>query len=144
MIEIVQNMPTFPPALRVGLVGLWNLHGANQGSGIVYDESCSGTPANGAFVGRPALHFAPIGVDEHYLMSMTAADNIPFFGDTGSRTLVVEIRPDTPLISGFLAFAGFPQLFLTDERKIAFRYIGVDETEYTITHPHVIADGVRA
>jgi hypothetical protein len=145
MIEIVQNMPTFPPALRVGLVGLWNLHGANQGSGIVYDESCNGEPANGAFVGRPALHFAPTGIDIHHLTPATAADNIPFFGDTGSRTMVVEIRPDTPLTSGFLALAApFPQLYLTDERKIAFRYIGVDETEYTITHPHIIADGVRA
>ena len=127
MIEIVQNMPTFPPALRVGLVGLWNLHGANQGSGIVYDESCNGTPADGVFVGRPALHFAPTGDGAHFLMPTTAAGNIPFFGDTGSRTLVVEIRPDTPLASGYLALASpFPQLLLTDERKIAFRYIGVD------------------
>lgn len=146
MIEIVQNMPTFPPALRVGLMGLWNLHGANQGSGIVYDESCNGEPANGVFVGRPALHFAPTGFDTHDLTPATAADNIPFFGNTGSRTLVVEIRPDTPLTSGFLAKAAtFPQLYLTGERKIAFRYIGVDGADHTtITHPHVIADGVRS
>lgn len=145
MIDIVQNTLDFPPALRLGLVGLWNLHGANQCSGIVYDESCNGEPANGSFVGRPALYFAPTGFDTHDLTPATAADNIPFFGDTGSRTMVVEIRPDTPLTSGLLArTAAFPQLYLTDERKIAFRYIGVDGTDYTITHPHVIADGVRS
>ena len=72
MIDIVQSGMDIP---RAGLVGLWELHGAEQGLGLVRDISGYGEAAHGTFVGRPAMLFG--GSAAHYLAPATEDDHGP-------------------------------------------------------------------